>query len=75
MFKLRVEDTSEWSVDKIPVWNIYRRYSDFLELFYAVRKAFPAVVLDMPPRRWMGNKFDPSFLGKRLQGLDIESDN
>ena len=41
MFKLRVEDKTMWSVDNIPVWNVFRRFSDFLELYHKVKAVFP----------------------------------
>ncbi len=38
-------------------WNVYRRYSDFLELHARIKKRFPAVAaVPFPPKKAIGNK-------------------
>ena len=76
---MRIEDKSQWSLDNIPVWNVYRRYSDFLDFYWKLKQSFPLIDLELPPKRWLGNNFDPVFIGKRLFRLqefidDIFSD-
>eukprot|EP00999_Lentomonas_sp_LEN2_P001499 NODE_254_length_1801_cov_92.692951_g227_i0.p1 GENE.NODE_254_length_1801_cov_92.692951_g227_i0~~NODE_254_length_1801_cov_92.692951_g227_i0.p1 ORF type:complete len:585 (+),score=112.44 NODE_254_length_1801_cov_92.692951_g227_i0:105-1757(+) len=48
---------------------IYRRYSDFYELYQQLLKAFPEEKLAMPPKRIIGDNFDPSFIEERRKGL------
>ena len=40
-----------------------------LDLFYKIRSCRPEFRADLPPRRWLGNNFDPVFLGKRIARL------
>ncbi|TRY61018.1 hypothetical protein TCAL_07871 [Tigriopus californicus] len=69
IFKIRVDNLSEWSVDTVPVWHIFRRYSEMLTLFQKIRTSFPLHPFEFPPRKWLGNQFDPLFLGRRIQRL------
>lgn len=51
---------------KIP---IYRRYNDFYELNTQLVKLFPNEKLSLPPKRLLGNNFDPEFIEARRKGL------
>ena len=74
IFKVRVQDLRPWSIDTIPVWHIYRRYSDFLTLFHRVKNAFPLLAHDFPPRKWLGNQFEPVFVARRINRLQAYVD-
>eukprot|EP00094_Tigriopus_californicus_P008175 TCALIF_07871-PA protein Name:"Similar to Snx16 Sorting nexin-16 (Mus musculus)" AED:0.19 eAED:0.19 QI:0/1/0/1/1/1/2/0/144 len=40
-----------------------------LTLFQKIRTSFPLHPFEFPPRKWLGNQFDPLFLGRRIQRL------
>jgi len=54
-------------------WFIQRRYSDFLRLRTTLIKEFPSKEseLPFPPKRWVGSNLEPTFLGRRLAGLQF----
>lgn len=54
-------------------WYIQRRYSDFLRLRTTLIKEFPSKESDLPfpPKRWVGSNLEPTFLGRRLAGLQF----
>jgi len=54
-------------------WYTTRRYSDFLRLRNALVKEHPALEsqLPFPPKRWIGSNLEPTFLGRRLAGLQF----
>ena len=64
-----MEREGHWGVELIPHWTIFRRYNDFARLDDQLRKEFPEVDLDLPPKKWLGDNFDPQFIGKRIAGL------
>ena len=68
---MKVEREGHWGVELIPHWYIFRRYNDFVKLDDQLRKEFPllALDLDLPPKKWLGDNFDPVFIGKRMVGL------
>ena len=68
---MKVEREGHWGVELIPHWYIFRRYNDFVKLDEQLRKEFPLVApdLDLPPKKWLGDNFDPVFIGKRMLGL------
>jgi len=54
-------------------WFIQRRYSDFLRLRTTLMKDCPSKEseLPFPPKRWVGSNLEPTFLGRRLAGLQF----
>ncbi len=59
-------------MEQIPNWYLYRRYKDFVKLSDGLAQDFPGILLpELPPKRWLGNNFDPSFIGKRISGMDL----
>eukprot|EP00732_Lithocolla_globosa_P004067 Lithocolla_globosa_v1_NODE_3533_length_1645_cov_48.722642.p1 type:complete len:492 gc:universal NODE_3533_length_1645_cov_48.722642:1605-130(-) len=51
-------------------WAVYRRYSDFYELHQKLKVLFPNEKrLILPPKRLIGNNFDPNFIEARRSGL------
>lgn len=64
-----MERQGHWGVEQIPHWHLYRRYNDFVKLDEQLRKDFPNIDFDLPSKKWLGDNFDPVFLGKRIQGL------
>ena len=47
----------------------YRRYNDFVKLDEQLRLDYPDLDFDLPPKKWLGDNFDPVFLGRRISGL------
>jgi len=50
-------------------WAIYRRYNDFYNLHQKLSKEFPNEKLVLPPKKLIGNNFDPEFIENRRKGL------
>jgi len=50
-------------------WAIYRRYNDFYNLHQKLSKEFPNEKLNLPPKKLIGNNFDPTFIENRRKGL------
>jgi len=52
---------------------IHRRYSDFLQLRKTLAKEHQSALskIPFPPKRWVGSNLEPSFLGRRLAGLQV----
>ena len=69
MYKLKVERQGHWGVELIPHWHLYRRYNDFVKLDEQLRKDFPNLDLNLPAKKWVGDNFEPVFLGKRMSAL------
>jgi len=69
IYKLRVS----WSASTPVTWMIHRRYSDFLQLRKALLKEYQSALskFPFPPKRWVGSNLEPSFLGRRLAGLQV----
>ena len=59
-----------WGVNQVPNWFLYRRYTDFEQLHKKLSLNFPDSVIQLPPKRWIGNNFDPVFIGHRIEGLN-----
>jgi len=76
-------DRKKYTVYKIEVsdrhnkthksWFVQRRYSDFLKMHSSIKKEYPeySTDLDIPPKRWIGNNLEPTFLSRRLVGLQM----
>lgn len=72
-----MEERTRFTVFKIQVehkatghsWFVFRRYTDFVRLHKKLKEAFPAVNFVLPPKKWLGSNFNPSFLDERLHGL------
>ena len=75
VYKIRVEDVGRWRMDaffgRVPVWHIFRRYSDFLRL----SRQLSTSSLKLPPRRFVFGNFEPTFLGRRIRDLQAFLDN
>lgn len=69
MYKLKIEQISHWDRSEIPNWHLFRRYNDFVNLYDKLSRDFPDVAIELPPKRWLGNNFDPVFIGHRIKGL------
>ena len=70
VYKLKVERRhGHWAVELIPHWYLHRRYNDFVRLDGQLAKEFPSNGFDLPPKKWLGDNFDPVFLGRRISGL------
>jgi len=52
-------------------WAVYRRYTDFYNLHQKLVKLFPNEKLVLPPKRLLGNNFDPEFIEQRREGLHL----
>ena len=54
-------------------WYIHRRYSDFHQLRKTLMKENQLISskIPFPPKRWVGSNLEPSFLGRRLAGLQV----
>ena len=48
---------------------VFRRYSEFRDLWEQISKAFPREKFKFPKKRFMGSNFDQEFLKSRQQGL------
>ncbi len=70
VYKVKVEHCGHWGVSQIPNWFIYRRYNDFADLHRQLIKHFPESGLGLPPKRWIGNNYDPVFIGHRIEGFN-----
>lgn len=51
-------------------FTVFRRYSEFRDLYDGLTKAFPKDKFKFPKKRLMGNNFDEEFLQGRKKGLD-----
>ncbi|XP_019640373.1 PREDICTED: sorting nexin-16-like [Branchiostoma belcheri] len=51
-------------------WIVLRRYKDFLLLNKKLQKMFPALHLNLPPKRFFRDNFDPVFIQQRQRGLN-----
>ena len=70
MYKLKVERHDYWGAYLIPNWHVYRRYNDFVKLDKKIRQNYPDITLELlPGKKWIGDNFNPLFLGKRINGL------
>lgn len=71
VYKIKVERPGgHWGVELIPNWYLYRRYNDFVKFNDELFNEFPNITdLNLPPKKWLGNNFDPVFIGKRIIGL------
>ena len=67
---MKVQHCGHWGVSQIPNWFLYRRYNDFNDLQQKLARNFPDSVFTLPPKRWIGNNYDPIFIGHRIQGLN-----
>ena len=56
-------------------WHVFRRYSDFVRMDEALRKLFTDFHATLPPKKYWGDNFDPSFIEMRKQGLQEYIDN
>ena len=56
-----------------PFFSVWRRSSDFLRLRTTLIKEHPSreSQLHFPPKRWVGSNLEPTFLGRRLAGLQF----
>ena len=45
------------------------RYNEFHSLQEKLKKNFPDIGLKLPPKRILGNNFDPEFIKNRREGL------
>jgi len=81
-YEIIVKEKDKFTVYKIRVscpssvfrtWFIHRRYSDFFNLRQTLIKENQASApkLAFPSKRWVGSNFDPTFLGRRLAGLQV----
>lgn len=52
-------------------WAVYRRYNDFYSLHQKLMKEFPNYKFQIPPKRLVGNNFDPEFIATRREGLHV----
>ena len=64
-----MERNDFWGADLIPIWHVYRRYNDFVKLHQKICQISPEIDLQLPRKKFIGNNFDPLFLGKRMKGL------
>ncbi|XP_035679063.1 sorting nexin-16-like [Branchiostoma floridae] len=51
-------------------WIVLRRYKDFLLLNKKLQRIFPALHLNLPPKRFFRDNFDPAFIQQRQRGLN-----
>ncbi|XP_066289803.1 sorting nexin-16-like [Branchiostoma lanceolatum] len=51
-------------------WIVLRRYKDFLLLNKKLQRMFPALHLNLPPKRFFRDNFDPAFIQQRQRGLN-----
>lgn len=56
-------------------WHVFRRYSDFVRMDEGLRNLFSDFNGVLPPKRYFGDNFDPSFIEQRRQGLQEYIDN
>ena len=71
-----VEARKRFTVFKINVqlgdgrsWFVFRRYSDFMKLDQELKALIPEFPGTLPPKRYLGDNFDPNFLEMRKNGL------
>ena len=50
-------------------WAVTRRYSDFIWLKDTLQAIFPTEILPMLPQKQLTNRFDKTFIDKRMKGL------
>jgi hypothetical protein len=50
-------------------WAVTRRYSDFIWLKETLQAIFPTEILPMLPQKQLTNRFDKTFIDKRMKGL------
>ena len=50
-------------------WFIFRRYSDFMKLDQELKELLPEFPARLPPKKYLGDNFDPQFLELRKNGL------
>lgn len=62
LYKTEFSSTGETCV-------VYRRYSEFRDLYESLSKAFPREKFKFPKKRFMGSNFDQDFLKGRQKGL------
>jgi len=69
IYKIKVTSTSSGPL----TWFIHRRYSDFHQLRKTLIKGNQQALskIPFPPKRWVGSNLEPSFLGRRLAGLQV----
>jgi len=69
IYKVKVSSSSSLPL----TWFIHRRYSDFYKLRKTLLKENQQFVakISFPPKRWVGSNLEPSFLGRRLAGLQV----
>jgi len=69
IYKVKVSSSSSLPL----TWFIHRRYSDFHKLRKTLLKENQQFVskISFPPKRWVGSNLEPSFLGRRLAGLQV----
>lgn len=56
-------------------WHVFRRYSDFVRMDESLRKLFSDFHGTLPPKKYFGDNFDPTFIEMRKQGLQEYIDN
>lgn len=56
-------------------WHVFRRYSDFVRMDEGLRKLYSDFHGVLPPKKYFGDNFDPSFIELRKQGLQEYIDN
>ncbi|CAL4061205.1 unnamed protein product [Meganyctiphanes norvegica] len=78
-----VEHSTRFTVFKIQVvhqpssehWFVFRRFTDFVRLNKKLKAEFPGLRFSLPPKRWLGDNFDPVFLENRQCSLQAFIDN
>ncbi|KAJ7379293.1 Sorting nexin-16 [Desmophyllum pertusum] len=56
-------------------WHVFRRYSDFVRMDEGLRKLFSDFHGILPPKKYVGDNFDPTFIEMRKLGLQEYIDN
>ena len=56
-------------------WHVFRRYSDFVRMDEGLRKLFTDFNGILPPKKYFGDNFDPTFIEMRKHGLQEYIDN
>lgn len=77
-----MEKRSKFTVFKLHVhkganenWFVFRRYTDFVQLQFKLKKLFPMFHLPLPPKRWFQDNYEKDFLDDRMHGLQAFIDS
>lgn len=64
VYKLKIENKGSGEC-----WYVFRRYTDFVRLCNKLKSIKSDITKYLPPKKWLGNNFDPIFLEERISGL------